>query len=58
MKITREMVKYWYGSLNKIPKEVVKDIVDIANGVYDVNTLRTDISMTWRTKEGEKNANA
>tara|TARA_Y100001938_G_C8008242_1_gene388547 strand:+ start:471 stop:623 length:153 start_codon:yes stop_codon:yes gene_type:complete len=50
MKITKEMVEYWYGDLI-LPKEAVKDIVDIANGDYDVITLKTDIRLSWRGKE-------
>jgi|TARA_R100001530_G_scaffold120630_3_gene87934 hypothetical protein len=50
MKITREMLEYWYGSDIVLPKDVIRDIVDIANGDYDVKTLREDIQTTWRSK--------
>ncbi len=50
MKVTKEMVEYWYGSDTILPKEVVKNIVDIANGDYDVVTLKTDIKLSWKGK--------
>jgi hypothetical protein len=49
MKITAEMVEYWYGSNIILPKDVIRDIVDIANKDYDVKTLKMDIQMSWRT---------
>ena len=49
MKITKEMVEYWYGQGMTLPKEVIRDIVDIANGDYEVKTLRQDIKETWRS---------
>ena len=50
LKVTKEMVEYWYGSDTILPKEVVKNIVDIANGDYDVVTLKTDIKLSWKGK--------
>ena len=50
MKVTKEMVEYWYGSDIVLPKDVIKDIVDLANGDYDVETLKIDIQMSWRSK--------
>tara|TARA_R100000655_G_scaffold2758_4_gene10729 strand:+ start:240 stop:398 length:159 start_codon:yes stop_codon:yes gene_type:complete len=47
MKITKEMVEYWYGGTCVVPKDVLRDIVDIANGDYKVETLRNDIKETW-----------
>ena len=32
MNITKSMVKYWLGSDGSIPKDVIEDFVDIANG--------------------------
>jgi hypothetical protein len=44
--VTRAMVEYWLGN-TYVDKEIVKDIVDIANGDYKVETLRSDINATW-----------
>jgi len=51
MKITGKMVSHWYGSQISLHKEVIKDIVDLANGNYDVKTLKSDISSTWGINE-------
>ena len=46
MKISKKMVEYWYGE-TILPKEVLQDIIDIANGDYKVTTLKNDIKETW-----------
>ena len=46
MKITREMLDYWYGSL-VVPKEISRDLIDIANGEYTPKVLKNDIINTW-----------
>ncbi len=46
MKISKKMVEYWYGE-TILPKEVLQDIVDIANGDYKVKVLKNDIKETW-----------
>ena len=46
MKITKEMLEYWYGEI-VVPKDVLRDLVDIANGDYEVKELRSDIKLTW-----------
>ena len=46
MKISKKMVEYWYGE-TILPKEVLQDIVDIANGDYKVTVLKKDIKETW-----------
>tara|TARA_Y100000593_G_scaffold83824_1_gene158324 strand:+ start:29372 stop:29515 length:144 start_codon:yes stop_codon:yes gene_type:complete len=45
MKVTKKMVKYWYGDDVKLD-EIFADIVEIANGDYDVKMLRDDIIKT------------
>ena len=50
MRITKEMLEYWYGSEIVLPKDVLRDLVDIANGDYEVKVLRDDIKSTWRAK--------
>ena len=52
MKVNQEMVKYWYGVV--LPKDVIEDITDLANGDYKIQTLRTDILDTWDINQ-EKN---
>ena len=49
--ITKQMVKYWLGSDGSIPKDVIDDFVDIANGKYKPDMLRQDIEQTWRYKK-------
>lgn len=51
MNITKSMVKYWLGSDGSIPKDVIEDFVDIANGKYKPEVLRQDIEQTWRYKK-------
>jgi hypothetical protein len=46
MKVNKEMVEYWYGE-TILPKDVLQDIIDIANGDYKVETLKSDIKETW-----------
>ena len=47
MKITIKMLDYWYGSDIALPKEVIRDIIDIANGDYKPELLKSDILVTW-----------
>tara|TARA_R110000765_G_scaffold153681_5_gene256613 strand:- start:300 stop:467 length:168 start_codon:yes stop_codon:yes gene_type:complete len=54
MKVNQEMVEYWYGSDIVLPKDVIRDIIDLANGDYKIQTLKTDILNTWDINQ-EKN---
>tara|TARA_R100001082_G_C4290574_1_gene127997 strand:- start:248 stop:418 length:171 start_codon:yes stop_codon:yes gene_type:complete len=54
MKITEEMVEYWYGSEIILPKDVIRDIVDIANGNYKVKMLKDDITKSWKGAIGNR----
>ena len=45
-KITKKMLDYWYGIL-VLPEEVRTDLVDIANGDYKPELLKSDILVTW-----------
>ena len=57
MKVNSKMVKYWLGAewrdCGGIPKDVIEDFVDIANGKYDPTLLRQDILDTWRLNHGK-----
>ena len=47
MDVNKDMVEYWYGGDIILPKDVINDIVDLANGKYKVKTLTDDILSTW-----------
>ena len=47
MKINKKMVECWYGE-RILPKEVLEDIISIANGDYKAETLKSDIKETWK----------
>ena len=47
MDVNKDMVEYWYGGDIILPKDVINDIVDLANGKYKVKTLKDDILSTW-----------
>ena len=54
MDVNKDMVEYWYGGDISLPKDVINDIVDLANGKYKVKTLKDDILSTWKINQEEE----